>query len=680
VTADELPQILARRANIAYASHATEGITRYGGTQRRAASRVAIGAALVSAGVVGVIVPAATARRAARHRPDLIVSKVTFSGGTVAAGGSLTAFVRTSDRGSTRARASSTALYLSNDAHKSRDDVRLGSVRVPALHARASKTETIRATVPAATVAAGYRLLACADDARKVRESNERNNCHLASSTLSVLAAGGGGGGAAKTPGSSEPDDDHDGYPNSIDCAPQDPAVHPGAPDPPDPAFKDSNCDGIDGDASHAIFVSGIGSNGNPGTKALPKQTLTAGVAAAAGEGKDVYATLGDYHETLYVANAVSVYGGYDASWNRSLSNHTRILATPSSSTQAAGAFSVTAATTLQLLTLSPVAPSSSGGSSFGLRGVGCGGLHLQLLTVQTPAGVAGLPGSNGVKGADGGGGESGLVYLRGKGGTSPANHAGGQGGYGSNHGTSAYEGEHGALLGPDPWGLEGGPGGPGGAVGESKTKGGNGYAGDFGHPGVNGAGGSASNASSPGDWITAPGGNGEAGGAGHGGGGGGGGGADSGEGGGGGGGGGGAAGGGAGSGGQGGGGSFGLFFFECAGAVVEESTVSASNGGNGGHGGGGAYGGTGGSIGFGGSGKGDGVGGGAGGPGGDGGHGGDGGGGAGGPSVAIFGLPKSSVFGTTVAHGSGGTGGAGGVGAGFGAPAGANGAAADYM
>src|SRR5262249_39127041 len=73
------------------------------------------------------------------------------------------------------------------------------------------------------------------------------------------------------------PDRDHDGTPNDQDCAPDDPSIHPGAPDPPDLSFVDSNCDGVDGDASAAVFVDNtnlMASDSNPGTRALPMLTI----------------------------------------------------------------------------------------------------------------------------------------------------------------------------------------------------------------------------------------------------------------------------------------------------------------------------------------------------------------------------------------------------------------------
>jgi hypothetical protein len=106
-------------------------------------------------------------------------------------------------------------------------------------------------------------------------------------------------------------DGDGDGFPDSVDCAPHDQSIHPGASDVPDVGLVDSNCDGIDGDAADAVFVSPAGDDANPGTMSLPLRTLGAAVTAAGGQRKDVYAAIGTYAEELRVVSGVSVYGGY---------------------------------------------------------------------------------------------------------------------------------------------------------------------------------------------------------------------------------------------------------------------------------------------------------------------------------------------------------------------------------
>jgi hypothetical protein len=90
-------------------------------------------------------------------------------------------------------------------------------------------------------------------------------------------------------------DRDGDGVVDPQDCAPADPKIRPDAPDAPDLAFVDSNCDGIDGDEKRAVFASPLGKDTNPGTKAAPKREIAAAVVTAAIADKDVYAAAGDY-------------------------------------------------------------------------------------------------------------------------------------------------------------------------------------------------------------------------------------------------------------------------------------------------------------------------------------------------------------------------------------------------
>ena len=60
-------------------------------------------------------------------------------------------------------------------------------------------------------------------------------------------------------------DYDGDGF-IADDCAPLDAAAHPGANDVPDVALEDLDCDGIDGTAAGAFFVSTAGSNAGDGS------------------------------------------------------------------------------------------------------------------------------------------------------------------------------------------------------------------------------------------------------------------------------------------------------------------------------------------------------------------------------------------------------------------------------
>ena len=607
-----------------------------------------------------LVVPLASS---AATNPDLNVSALSASG-SLAPGGTVTATVTTRNSGTVQAAASTTRLYASKDQARGSDDVLLASIPVPILAAGATSAKTVTVNAPA-KLGTG-ELLACADATSAVAETNETNNCRVVTDT------------------------DLDGWANFTDCAPTDGLISPGTKDTPDaPNFRDTNCDGVDGNARKAIFVAPTGSDSNAGTQAAPMKTFAAAVPKAAAQGKAVYAQAGAYPETLNMANGVGIFGGYTPTWGRSLSPATRLTGFASYDTTAATATTINVATTMQLLTLAPTQPTSSGADSYGLRGTNSPGLRLDRITIRVGSGVAGVSGSNAAAGLPGGDGSTSTDPLHNPaGGSSPVGNVGGNGGPGGNYlhtdHVTGYDGGPGAQSTPDIYGLMGGPGGPGGS---EDSVGGAGYFGDSGKFLGDGAGGSAANQSpASGIWTTANGGNGGHGSNGHGGGGGGGGGGEDcfcvnpdigGHGGSGG---GGGQGGGGGGGGSGGGAAIGILLYNSVGATVKNSSIVVGNGGAGGAGGGGAFGGAGGigapgSASFGS----DAGPGGRGGNGGFGGRGGDGGGGAGGPSIDVVGLASGALTKTTLQHGTGGAGGAGGLGSGNGGGAGASGVTADF-
>jgi hypothetical protein len=126
--------------------------------------------------------------------------------------------------------------------------------------------------------------------------------------------------------------------------------------DQPDISSTNPNC--FDGDAARGVFISTSGNDNNSGTMAAPMRTLGAGLKAAFSDRKDVYVTGGTFPEVLVVANGVNVFGGYDANWQRSPTNITRITGT-AQSPWAADAEGIGARTTLQSLTLIAPTPTS---------------------------------------------------------------------------------------------------------------------------------------------------------------------------------------------------------------------------------------------------------------------------------------------------------------------------------
>ena len=202
------------------------------------------------------------------------------------------------------------------------------------------------------------------------------------------------------------PDYDGDGAVGG-DCAPLDGNVAPGKLDKPDLSFRDTNCDGIDGTESKAVFVALSGNNAAPGTRANPKRTITAAIVAAKASGKDVYIAGGTYDEQVQPEDGVGLYGGYSpGSGQRSPAELTTIAQTDKEALLADGDEKVV----LQLLTLQETVTGAApaGFSSYAVRIVN--GSTVALDGVKTVVGAAragqdapavaraadGIPGSNG--------------------------------------------------------------------------------------------------------------------------------------------------------------------------------------------------------------------------------------------------------------------------------------------
>src|SRR3954471_12676768 len=131
---------------------------------------------------------------AAAPKADLVVARVTVSAASVAPSGEVTLSAVTRNRGKAKAGKSVTAFYLSRDAKRTKDDARLRRAAVAKLAARKRSAARTTVRVPGNAAAGTYRVLACADDRRKVKETNERNNCRAA---LAPLRIGGPAGPAA---------------------------------------------------------------------------------------------------------------------------------------------------------------------------------------------------------------------------------------------------------------------------------------------------------------------------------------------------------------------------------------------------------------------------------------------------------------------------------------------------
>jgi hypothetical protein len=120
-------------------------------------------------------------------RPDLVETAVSAPPATAARGTAFTVTDTMHNAGAVAAGATTTRYYLSLDQAKSAGDKLLPGPRaVPALAAGASHSGTVTVTIPASTLLKTYFLLACADNASKVAETDEKNNCTASSSTVTV--------------------------------------------------------------------------------------------------------------------------------------------------------------------------------------------------------------------------------------------------------------------------------------------------------------------------------------------------------------------------------------------------------------------------------------------------------------------------------------------------------------
>lgn len=452
--------------------------------------------------------------------------------------------------------------------------------------------------------------------------------------------------------------------------------------DLPDDGFDDANCDGIDGDASKAIFVDGAdGNDGNAGTRSSPVKTINTGIQKAKVAGKpQVLVSRGTYLERVVLASGVSLYGGYDGmpGWSRAFVGDGTVIvqstATDGHLTAVEGT-NLIAETVVNAVTVRTANATGQGTSNYGVHCVNCPGLVLRGNLIDVGTGASGAPGGKGSTGATGEKGGDGTDgdhdgSTRGQGGAgggASGSFYGGKGGQGGAKGVN--NGDQGSKGSGGVTGGAGGKGGNSSVEGPDDSDGKDGKLGSTGAQGTMGAGGVGGYVDGgTGRWSSHAGTAGGTGTRGHGGSGGGGGGGQgcdlfcwegAGNGGG-----GGGAGGYGGTGGQpgsGGGGSFGVFLVNTNGATLRDNVIRTSGGGAGGAAGDGGAGGQGGGGGNGSTYKPKEIGsGGNGGRGGSGGKGGEGGGGAGGPSFGVF-LSGSSVEATSniIEPGPGGAGGA---------------------
>lgn len=107
--------------------------------------------------------------------PDLVVKKVSKPPKAKTVGQKLKLVVKVANVGAAGAKKSKLGVYLGSGKKHVKKDKRLKRVKVKPLAAGKGKKLKVRITIPAKTKAGTYRLFACADDTKKVKEAKERN-------------------------------------------------------------------------------------------------------------------------------------------------------------------------------------------------------------------------------------------------------------------------------------------------------------------------------------------------------------------------------------------------------------------------------------------------------------------------------------------------------------------------
>lgn len=170
----------------------------------RSRYRAALAAGVVTV-LAGSLLTLAPGPAEAAGRADLRVTRASVDKTSVVEGATVTITHVVQNRGRRKAGPSTTRVYLTKDVAASLEarrtsrtnprsaltDLRLvGKAAVRAIAPGGKRSiGTTRFTVPAGVPAGAYRVLVCADDYGKIRESEEGNNCLAASKALQVKEA-----------------------------------------------------------------------------------------------------------------------------------------------------------------------------------------------------------------------------------------------------------------------------------------------------------------------------------------------------------------------------------------------------------------------------------------------------------------------------------------------------------
>jgi hypothetical protein len=121
------------------------------------------------------VAPAAGAKPKSGPLPDLVVKKVSKPPKTKTVGTKLKLVVKVANSGDAKSGKSKLGLYLGKGKKHAKKDKRLKRVKVKPLAAGKAKKLKVRLVLPAKTKLGSYRLFACADDTKKLKEAKERN-------------------------------------------------------------------------------------------------------------------------------------------------------------------------------------------------------------------------------------------------------------------------------------------------------------------------------------------------------------------------------------------------------------------------------------------------------------------------------------------------------------------------
>jgi subtilase family serine protease len=119
--------------------------------------------------------------------PNLRVTALSNPPSSVRRGRTMRVQDSTRNVGTAKAGTSVTRYLLSLDGRRSAGDVLLAGTRsIAALAPGATARGAVTVRVPSSTPVGKYRLLACADDTKRVAEGNERDNCRASTFTVRV--------------------------------------------------------------------------------------------------------------------------------------------------------------------------------------------------------------------------------------------------------------------------------------------------------------------------------------------------------------------------------------------------------------------------------------------------------------------------------------------------------------